>query len=193
MKAGRFISSLCLLLVVTSSAFAQKVNVDWERGANFTRYRTFAWGACEDLEELQLWGPRIVQDIESQLAARGFRKAPLGQQPDVIVSYRSDVEERVSFVGFDYGYGQNWGPGPGPGPALGWGPTWGWGWSGGPFTMEPVVQREFVLTVDMVDARRNQPLWRGAATDALSRKSEKNVRRLRKAVVKLFENYPYGD
>jgi hypothetical protein len=192
-KAGRFISSLCLLLVVTGCALAQNVNVDWERGANFSLYRTFAWGACEDPGELQLWRPRIVQDIEFQLAAKGFRKALQGQQPDVIVSYRSDVEERVSYVGFDYGYGQNWGPGPGPGPALGWGPTRGWGWSGGPFTMEPVVQREFVLTVDIVDARWRHPLWRGEATEALSSKSEKNIRRLRKAVQKLFRNYPYGD
>src|SRR5262245_17864220 len=173
-KAGRFISILCLLLVAPCCALAQKVNVDWERGANFTRYRTFAWGVCEDPGEFELWRPRIVQDIEFQLAARGFRKAPQGQQPDVIVSYRSDVEERVTYVGFDYGYGQNWGPGPGPGPALGWGPTWGWGWGGGPFTMEPVVRREFVLTVDMVDARLNQPLWRGEATEDISRKSEKN-------------------
>jgi Domain of unknown function (DUF4136) len=188
-KAGRFISSLCLLLVVIGAALAQKVNVDWERGANFTRYRTFAWGACEDPGELQLWRPRIVQDIEFQLAAKGFRKALQGQQPDVVVSYRSDVEERVSYVGFDYGYGPGWGPG----PTLGWGPSWGWGWSGGPFTMEPVVQREFVLTVDIVDARYHHPLWRGEATEALSGKSEKNIRRLRKAVQKLFRNYPYGD
>ena len=193
MKAGRFISSICLLLVVIGCALAQKVNVDWERGVNFTQYRTFAWGACEDPGELGLWQPRIVEDIEFQLSVKGFRKAAQGQQPDVIVSYRSDVEERVRYVGFDYGYGQNWGPGPGSGPVLGWGPIWGWGWSGGPFTMEPVVQREFVLTVDIVDARRNQPLWRGEATEAISSNSEKNIRRLRKAVEKLFRNYPYGD
>jgi hypothetical protein len=59
--------------------------------------------------------------------------------------------------------------------------------------MEPVVQREFVLTVDIVDARYHRPLWRGEATEALSSKSEKNIRRLRKAVQKLFRNYPYGD
>jgi hypothetical protein len=36
-------------------------------------------------------------------------------------------------------------------------------------------------------------LWRGDVTDSLSHKSEKNVRRLRRAVEKLFRNYPYGD
>ena len=189
MKATRVISSFCLLFVVASVALGQKVNVDWERGANFPRYRTYAWGECEDPGELRLWQPRIVQNIEFQLAAKGFRKAPPGQRPDVIVSYRSDVEERASFVEYDYGYGPGWGLG----PALGWGPSWGWGWNGGPVTVEPVVQRKFALTVEIVDARQNQLLWRGDATDNLSSKSDKNIKRLRRAVEKLFRNYPYGD
>ncbi len=194
MNTGRFISIICLLIVVMgAAAFAQGVNVGWASSAGFARPKTFAWGGCDDPGELQFWRPRIVQDIEIQLAARGYIKSPQGLQPDVIVSYRSEVEERVTYVGFEYGYGQNWGAGPGPGPALGWGPTRGWGWGGGPFTMEPIVQREFVLTVDIVDARLNQPLWRGSATEPFSRKSEKNNKRIRKAVQKLFRDYPYGD
>src|SRR6266540_3861649 len=81
----------------------------------------------------------------------------------------------------------------GLGPAMGWGPSWGWGWNGGPVTVEPVVEQKFELTVEIVDARRNQLLWRGDATDNLSHKSEKNIKRLRRAVEKLFMNYPYGD
>ena len=189
MKAICVLLSFCLLYVAPAVAPGQKVNVDWERRANFQLYRTYAWGECEDPGELRLWQPRIIQDIESQLAARGFRKAPPGQQPDVIISYRSDVEERASFVEYDYGYGPGWGLG----PALGWGPSWGWGWNGGPVTVEPVVERKFELTVEIVDARQGQLLWRGDATDSLSRKSEKNVKRLRRVVEKLFRNYPYGD
>lgn len=188
MKATRVISSFCLLFVVAVVALGQRTPVGWERGVSFQRYRTYAWGACEDPGELRLWQPRIVQNIESQLAARGFRKVPPGQHPDVIVSYRSDVEERASFVQYDYGYGPGWGLG----PALGWGPSWGWGWNGGPVTVEPVVERKFTLTVEIVDARRNQLLWHGDAAENLSSKSEKNTRRLRRAVEKLFRNYPHG-
>jgi Domain of unknown function (DUF4136) len=189
MKAAYAILSFCLLFVASSVVLGQEVNVDWERGAYFQRYRTYAWGGCEGSGELRLWHPRIVQDIEYQLAVKGFRRAPPGQQPDVIVSYRSDVEERASFVEYDYGYGPGWSLG----PALGWGPSWGWGWNGGPVTVEPVIERKFTLAVEIVDARQNQLLWRGDATDNLSRKSEKNIKRLRRAVEKLFSNYPYGD
>jgi len=187
MKTTRVILGLCLLLVATSGAPGQKVDVDWARGANILRYRTYAWGECVDTGESQLWQERIVQNVESQLAAKGFRKAAPDQQPDVIVNYRSDVKERVSSVAYDYGYGPGWGFGPG----FGWGPSWGWGSRG--FIAEPVVQREFALTVELVDARQNQLLWRGVATDVVSRKSEKNIKRLRRAVEKLFKNYPYGD
>ncbi len=189
MKAIRVIASFYLLFVVAGVALGQKVNVDWERGASFQGYRTYAWGGRQDTGELRLLQPRIVQDIEFQLAAKGFRKAPPGQPPDVIVSYRSDVEERASFVEYDYGYGPGWRLG----PDLGWGRSWGWGWHGGPVTVEPVVERKFELTVEIVDARRGQLLWRGDATDNLSHKSEKNIKRLRRAVQKLFRSYPYGD
>jgi uncharacterized protein DUF4136 len=188
-KAIRIISCFCLLFVAAGAALGQKVNVDWEPGADFRLYRTYAWGACGDPGDLRIWQPQIMQDIESQLAARGFRKAAPGQQPDFIITYRSDVEERASFVESDYGYGPGWGLG----PALGWGPSWGWNWNGGPVTVEPVVERKFQLEVEIVDARRNQLLWHGEATDNLSHKPEKNIRRLRRAVGKLFRNYPYGD
>jgi len=189
MKATRVIQSLCLLLVAASVALGQNVNVDWNRSANFQRYTIYAWGECVDPGELsQLWHERIVQNIEAQLAARGFRKAAPGQQPDVIVNYRSDVKERVSSIAYDYGYGPGWGLGPG----LSWGPSWGWGWGGGPVTAEPIMQQELALTVDLVDARQNRLIWRGDASEPLSRKSEKNIKRLRKAVEKLFRNYPYG-
>jgi hypothetical protein len=192
MKAMRVISSFCLLFVVfaaSSVALGQKVNVDWEPGANFLPYRTYAWGECGDPGALRIWSPQIMQDIEAQLAVKGFRRAPPGQQPDVIITYRGDIEERASFVEYDYGYGPGWGLG----PALGWGPSWGWNWSGGPVTVEPAVERKFELTVEIVDARRNQLVWRGDATDSLSRKSEKNIKRVRRAVAKLFRNYPYSD
>jgi Domain of unknown function (DUF4136) len=192
MQAMRIISGFCLLFVVfvaPSAALGQKVNVDWAPGANFQLYRTYAWDACVDPGELRFWQPQIMQDIEFQLGVRGFRKAAPGQQPDVIISYSSEVEERATFVESDYGYGPGWGLG----PALGWGPSWGWNWNGGPVTVDPVVERKFELTVEIVDARRNQLLWRGDATDNLSRKSEKNVKRFRRAVQKLFRNYPYGD
>lgn len=189
MQAMRIISCFCLLFVAASVALGQKVNVGWEPNANFLPYRTYAWGQCVDPGDLRGWQPQIMQDIESQLAIRGFRKAPPGQQPDVIITYRSDVEERPSFVESDFGYGPGWGLG----PALGWGPSWGWNWNGGPVTVEPVVERKFQLEVVIVDARRNQLLWHGEATDHLSHKPEKNVRRFRRAVGRLFRNYPYSD
>lgn len=188
MKATRIFLGFCLLLVAAPVALGQKVNVDWNRSANFPRHGTYAWGQCDTPEELALWRERIIRDVDAQLAARGFRKAAPGQMPDVIVSYDSDVKEQVSYVGYNYGYGTGWGWGPGWGP--GWGLGWGPGWGGGPFTMDPIVRQEFELSVTLVDARQNQLFWRGVASDFISHKSEKNIKRLRKAVEKLFKNYP---
>ena len=187
----RIISILCLLLVVASGALAQRAPVSFNPGVGFKPVKTYAWGACEDFGELRLWGPAVVQNIEFQLAARGYRKAWPGRQPDVIVSYRSDVRERAQYAGYEYPFGPNWGPT----PALNWGPSWGWNssWSGGPVAVNPIIEREFELTVELVDARFNRLLWHGDATEPLSHKSEKNDKRLRKAIAKVFRNYPHGD
>ncbi|MBO0863057.1 MAG: DUF4136 domain-containing protein, partial [Chloracidobacterium sp.] len=137
---------------------------------------------------LRPFQPRIMRDIEFQLAVKGFRKAPLGQAPGFIINYRSDVEERATFVDSDYGYGPGWSLG----PALGWGPSWGWNWKNGPLTVEPAVERKFILTVDIVEARQNRLLWRGEAADNLSHKPEKTGKRINRAVEKLFRKYPHG-
>jgi hypothetical protein len=44
--------------------------------------------------------------------------------------------------------------------------------------------------VDLFDTRSKQLVWRGVATDTLSEKPDKNVKKLNKAVEKLFKNFP---
>lgn len=193
----RIVSLFCLLfvaiVVAPGVAFGQRVvNVDFDPSVNLLLIRTYAWGQCGDHGQLQSLQPRIIQDIEFQLEAKGFRKALEGQQPDVIINYRTDIAERARFIDSDYGYGPGWGLGPG----LGWGPSWGWNWGeagGGPLTVEPVVRTKFELTVEIVDAQCNQSLWRGVVTDNLSNRFEKNDQRMRRAVAKVFRRYPNGD
>ena len=44
MKTDRILSGiLFLLLLAASAAWAQKVDVDWDRDADFSRFKTYAW------------------------------------------------------------------------------------------------------------------------------------------------------
>jgi hypothetical protein len=48
------------------------------------------------------------------------------------------------------------------------------------------------LVVDIFDAKSKQLLFRGTASDEISDKPDKNVKKLAKASDKMFKNFPPG-
>ncbi len=46
------------------------------------------------------------------------------------------------------------------------------------------------ITVDLVDARSNELVWRGRADDVIPNDSDERAQKLQEAVSKMFENFP---
>jgi Domain of unknown function (DUF4136) len=114
MKVARIVWSLTLLLVLTCTALAQKVNVDWDKGTNFTGYKTYAWGNNTPVKN-PLFNDRVTAGIESQLAAKGLQKVDAKENPDLVVMYHASTDTETQLNTLDTGA---WGPG--------WG-RWGYG------------------------------------------------------------------
>jgi hypothetical protein len=81
------------------------------------------------------------------------------------------VKEQTSVEGYGYGYG----------------PGWRWSWADKDAQMNSVLQKSGTLVVDLVDARRNQLVWRGIAVDALDGRKDS---RIRKGVARMFAKFP---
>ena len=158
-----------LLLGCAGSAFAQKVNTDWDHDASFANYKTYAWTESKHPAPSDLTNKRIIENIDKQLAAKGFTKTT--DNPDVFVVYNAGVKEQVSVQGYDYGYNR-------------------YRWGGGMTTYNQIVELQGTLVIDLVDAHKKELVWRGTATDTLSDKSEKNTQKIEKATAKIFKNYP---
>jgi hypothetical protein len=152
-----------------ANTFAQKVNTDWDHEANFSNYKTYAWMESKHPASSDLVNKRIIDNIDKQMAAKGFTKA--SDKPDVLVVYNAGVKEQVSVQGYDYGYGR-------------------YRWGGGMSTYSQVVELQGTLVIDLVDAQKKELIWRGTATDTLSDKPEKNSQKIEKATEKAFKNYP---
>jgi hypothetical protein len=60
-------------------------------------------------------------------------------------------------------------------------------------TTTPDVYRVGTLELDMVDTQTKKLVWRGSASDALSNKSDKNIKNLDKGVQKMLKNFPPGE
>jgi len=167
MKLSRIVIGFCFLLLAAGSALAQKVSVDFDKTADFSRYKTYAWVTGTPAEN-PLVHQRIVLGIEAQLAAKGLRKAE--RNPDVVISYHAATDTQVSINTF------------------GGGPLGGWRWGTGSATVDKVPVGQ--LIVDIGDTHSRKFVWRGTASGTVSSKPEKNEKALNSALTKMFQNFP---
>jgi len=169
----RVLAGLVFCALVSSAAFAQKINTDWDRSANFSNFHTYMWEPSPHPAK-GFWNDRIIDGIDKQLQAKGFTK--VDSNPDMWVVYSNTIHDQKEVVGTGYNMG----------------PYWGWGYWGGPtsVTYNTYVTKQGTLVVDIADAKNKNLLWRGDATDSISDNSNKNINTLDKAVSKLFKNFP---
>ena len=155
-----------------SMAFAQDVNVDFDKDANFGVIKTFAlkigtsWG--NPLSE-----KRVTEEIEQALTQKGWTKAD-EDKADALVVLHGATRVKRDLDTFYSGMG-------------------GYRYRGVGSAQTTV--REYTvgtLVVDIFDAKSKALLFRGTASDELSDKPEKNQKKLAKASDKMFKDFPPG-
>jgi len=175
LKPNRLFVVLAFCILLSASAFAQKVNVDWDRGQDFSKFKTYAWQQSPHPAR-GLWDQRIIDGVNQQLQAKGLQLVQ--SDPDLWVVYTSHIQDQKQVVGTGYNYGPGWY----------WGPWWG----GGPTTTTytTFITREGTLVVELANAKTHELEWRGSVTDTIKDNSNKNINILNKGITKLFKNYP---
>ena len=166
MKTVGCLSIALLLCVMSVAAFSQQVNTDYDRGTNFSNYRTYAWGTSPHPINDPLWNQRIMDTVDGALAAKGMQKVNLDQSPSVIVVYAAGIKQNVSYQGYAMGVFNRMG------------------------SIQQVVENDGTLIVDFADPQTKMITWRGVAQDTLANKSQKNIQKLQKMVSKMFQKYP---
>ena len=177
MTAKRLSRVLVLLSVTCAISWAQKVNVDWDKNASFTGFKTYTWAQGTPVKN-PLSDQRIHDGIDQQLASKGLQKVDSADKADLVVLYHGAVQHQQQLNTTSMGSG--------------WGPYWGGGYGGGMQTATTTVQQIPVgeLVVDIGDLKTKKLLWRATATDTLSDKPEKNSKKLDKALNKMFDKFP---
>ncbi len=175
---------LMAVLAVTGACSSMKVNNDYAREADFSSYKTYAWHEADTSlkEENMLGHERVIQEVDGQMAAKGFSK--VSSNPDVYVTYHSDNEENTTLDTTSMGYGY--------GPGWGWGGYYGGAGMGGMGSSTTTVRTYTTgtLVVDIWDAREKALVWRGIASDTVSDNPQKNAEKIRQAADKMFAAYP---
>ncbi|HEY7500643.1 MAG TPA: DUF4136 domain-containing protein [Vicinamibacterales bacterium] len=172
MGIARFVATASLALLGTV-AFAQNVTYDFDRGADFSKFKTYAWVRGTNLND-ELNHKRIMRAVDAQLASRGFAKSESAANADVLVAYHATFDKNLQINGFSSGWG-------------------GYRFAGnrtGTATVEEIVVG--TLAIDLVDAKSKTIVWRGMATKEVDVKAnaDKREKNINRAAEKLFKNYP---
>ena len=178
MSLRRGISLLiAIVFLFTAASFAQQVKTDYDRNADFNQYKTFSWENVHT--ENPLWVDRIKSAVNSALAAKGWTLVDSGGSVSIMAMEMNQTHQTLNTYYDGFGGG------------------WGWrGWGGGGFgdaTTTTSTYRVGTLVVDLFDSKTKTLIWRGSASDTLSDKSDKNIKRLDKTADKLFEHFPPSD
>ena len=169
--------NLTVLMSLGAAAFAQDVQFDYDRSANFNSYKTYQW---VDYKPVQVGDELLDRDIkravDEQLAGKGLRRVESGG--DLLVGYQAGISQEKESDSIGNG---------------GWGGPFGWGnWGNTRVTTSTIDIGK--LTIGLFDPATKQLVWRGSASKTLniSKDPDKNYRTLEKAMAKLFKNYPQG-
>ena len=182
MKIKKPLFVLILLVLCLSSAtssFAIDVKIDFDRTTDFGRYKTFCWQKVGTRNPL--WIERIRAAVRSALTAKGWSQAESGSACDIAVVAMEIKRNHDTVNTFYDDVGGGWG---------------GWGWRGfggdgfGESTKTTETYQTGTLIVDLFDAKSKNLVWRGSATDTLSKNSDNIIKKLKSPVQKLFEQFP---
>jgi len=172
MKAVR-VSLGIIVLLAASAALAQKVDVDWDRDADFSKFKTYAWTDSKHPAQ-GLWAQRVMDSVNTKLTAAGLTKVDASAHPDLEVVYNAGIKEHTVVEDYDYGYR----------------PWWSWYGPPVPRYSTSYVEKQGTLIVDLVDNSNKQMVWRGVARDTLADNSDKNLKNFNKAMDKMFKSFP---
>ncbi len=167
----RILRLLAPPLFTAALAFAT-VRTDYDHHANFGRYHTYSWTAIQAGDSL--WQERIQKAVDSELAARGWRRVPSGGSATICAASQTTERDTVQTIYSNF-------------------PAWGFDGFGASFgTATTYVIPESVgnLVVDIFDASDKRLIWRGMASKVLSSRPNRNIAKLNRAVAEMFRRFP---
>jgi hypothetical protein len=175
---------LGLLVLDVSSALCQDVRYNFDKDADFSKFKTYKWVEIKGAQKPNdIVDKQITETVDSQLATKGLSKVD-GDEADLYIGYQTAIGTEKQFTSFQSG----WGPGPG------W---YGGGWYGGGMTSTTTTGSTSTiykgqLDLDMYEAAKKDMVWRGTVSKTIDPKAkpEKQQKNLNKAIAKLLKNYP---
>ena len=165
-----------MMLLFAGNLSAQQVKTDYDRSANFGKYKTYSWEQVKTQDPLYV--DRIKSAVNAALAAKGWTQVASGGDASIIAIEMTQNQQTLNT--FYDGFGGGWG----------WRRFGGGGFGEATTTTE--TYKVGTLVVDLFQTKSEKLIWRGVSSDTLSNNSDKNIKNLNKGVEKMFKQFPPG-
>jgi hypothetical protein len=164
------------LLLFAWSAYGQKVEVKFDKSADFSKYKTYFWVKGMPAKN-PIINQMITDAVEQQLSAKGLAKTDAGGDLQIMFAAATDIDLQI--------------------PGVTWSsvsnPMATYAQIGPPMNIHTGT-----LVVDISDAKTERYLWRGIARQTLTQGPTGNITKdaqsvdklVKKATAKMFNKYP---
>ncbi len=185
-----FLPLLVMCLAALSAASrAQSVRANWRLAAPFSTYKTYEW-VPNTKKDHPFYRQFVDEYVNYALTKKKhLEQVSAAQSPDLLVKYHFLTQEQMDTNTTYWGGGWGgWGMG-------GWGMGWGgmgmgmggMGWAN--TTQSP--RTIGILTLDMIDAKTKQLVWRGQATeDNIVTGGKNEEKQGAMSIFKMLQRYP---
>lgn len=168
MRRSQWLAAAALVVAPVASS-AQDVSVNYDKAYDFSKLKTFAVQVGEPGQDPFL-EKHFVSSVTQALSAKGWTPGDAATA-DATVMLHGKSETRKQLNAYSTG---------------------GWRWGGGMGSAQLTDYRVGTIVVDVFDTKSKSLLFRGTAADELSDKSEKNEKKIDKAVSKMLKDFPPG-
>jgi hypothetical protein len=173
------IAVLSFVVLNDVPAAAQDVKYDFVAGTDFSKFKTYKWRRAEKARYPEPTSDQIlIRTIDEQLSAKGLTKTE-SDSADLFVIYQLAVTEDVEWSSFTNDI--QWQSGANSLP----------GFRGATTNSTDMIRKGWLM-VDIYDSSQKKLVWQASATKTLGKGTDpkKMERNARKAMAKVFSNYP---
>jgi hypothetical protein len=172
----RIARGLLATLVLVGACTTLTTGSDYDRAADFSAYRSYAWlPRAHAHVQNPLNVRRVEEAIQAELEAKGLKLEPDRAHADLTVDFTLGSRERIDVTSYPVEY---------RGP-------WGWGMPYFGSEVDVHQYREGTLAIDIFDAKSHRPVWHGWAKKPLAKADLENPGpSLRAAVAAVLARFP---
>lgn len=166
-----------ILMIVVAGCTGIRVTTDYDRKADFGKYKSFNFSKEVDKVKLNdLNRRRLKDDITTQMAARGYQ---VSTTPDLLVNVFVKGTTKITATAYTNGFG---------GP---WGYYRGWGMGSSNTYVDVNRYIEGTMFIDLIDVQEKKMIWEGVAEGLINPRTETREQNLNDVVTRIFKDFPH--